>query len=174
MEGQAEEWFGRRGWSMRIRNNDGRRERRGSGEGGGVVRDMIVEAGEWGWKDPEEGEVEFRTAMQEDMTQVLEFVDNTAKRMGKMGWFDQYAALIGTVNVREVVLGLRQGADGEVNIVAAALTYTPISGSQIAANLPWAGRAGDDVGGVTCICICGSGGELYYFVTLPPPLLYYL
>ncbi|EHK99993.1 hypothetical protein M7I_4076 [Glarea lozoyensis 74030] len=38
-------------------------------------------------------------------------------------------------------------------VVATALTYTPSCGSPIPSNLPWAGRIGDDVGGVTCICI---------------------
>lgn len=108
-------------------------------------------------------------ANQEDMVQVLEFVDDTAKGMGKMGWFDQYSALMGTTNVREVVLCLRRGAG---SIIAAALTYTPVSGSQIAGNLPWAGRTGDDVGGVTCICIRGSGsGELS--TLLPHIILYF-
>lgn len=173
---EAEEWFRRRGWGIR-RNDTGEERGEPRGEGGGVVRDMIVEGADWEWKGAEgEGEggggvsgggLKFRTATQEDMIQVLEFVDDTAKRMGRMGWFDQYAALMGTANVKDVVLGLHPG---DASIFTAALTYTPISGSQIAANLPWAGRAGDDVGGVTCICIRGSGGELYFLLsfTLPP------
>jgi hypothetical protein len=90
----------------------------------------------------------FRPCTQEDMVRVLEIVETTSTRQAKMGWFDQYGSLMNGPNVKDVVLALDNGA-----IVAAALTYTPSCGSSIASNLPWAGRIGNDVGGVTCICI---------------------
>jgi hypothetical protein len=90
----------------------------------------------------------FRLCTQEDMMRVLEIVESTSTRQAKMGWFDQYGSLMNGPNVKDVVLALDNGA-----IVAAALTYTPSCGSPIASNLPWAGRIGNDVGGVTCICI---------------------
>jgi hypothetical protein len=97
------------------------------------------------------------------MAEVLEVVDSTARRMGKMGWFDQYATLMNGSNVKDVIIGVRD-AERKESIVAVALTYTPSCGSQVAVNLPWASRIGDDVGGVTCICI---PGEL--LLSPPPP-----
>jgi hypothetical protein len=91
----------------------------------------------------------FRLCAQEDMVRVLEVVESTSTKQAKMGWFDQYGSLMNGPNVKDVVLGLDNGV-----IVAVALTYTPSCGSPIASNLPWAGRIGNDVGGVTCICIC--------------------
>jgi hypothetical protein len=82
------------------------------------------------------------------MVRVLEIVESTSTKQAKMGWFDQYGSLMNGPNVKDVVLGSENGV-----IVAAALTYTPSCGSPIASNLPWAGRIGNDVGGVTCICI---------------------
>ncbi len=92
--------------------------------------------------------VEFRLCTQEDMVQVLEIAEKTSSGQVKMGWFDQYLSLMNGPNVKDVVLGIEDSI-----IVAAALTYTPSCGSQIASNLPWAGLIGNDVGGVTCICI---------------------
>jgi GNAT superfamily N-acetyltransferase len=148
MGGDAEEWFGRRGWRMKSPKIPGQ---------GGVVRDLVLDLKEWKTRGPGpgsgsgSGEVGFRAANQEDMNEVLELVDTTAKRLGRMGWFDQYAALMNGPNVKDVILSVEAE-----RIVAVALTYTPSCGSQISSNLPWAGRTGDDVGGVTCICISGE------------------
>lgn len=90
------------------------------------------------------------------MTEVLEIVDATAKKIGKMGWFDQYAALMNdTANIKDVIIGVETLGGSKTKIVAVSLTYTPACGSKVSTNLPWAGRLGDDVGGVTCICIHG-------------------
>jgi hypothetical protein len=90
------------------------------------------------------------------MVSVLEIVETTSARQAKMGWYDQYLSLMNGPNVKDVILGIEND-----NVVAIALTYTPSCGSQIASNLPWAGRIGNDIGGVTCICIpCKC---LYFF-----------
>lgn len=167
-EAPEEEWLQRRGWEMRNPKVPGQ---------GGHTVDMVLDMRAWrpvpsrGSGVPElaastssssasslsssfgTGEVRFRSAMQDDMRDVLEIVDTAAKKIGKMGWFDQYAALMNGTNVKDVVLGVDVVRR---RIAAVALTYTPSCGTQVLANLPWAGRMGDDVGGVTCICIPGE------------------
>ncbi|GAB1319500.1 hypothetical protein MFIFM68171_09710 [Madurella fahalii] len=79
----------------------------------------------------------------------LDFVDRQSRRTkDKMGWYDQYAKLANTMNIKDIILGLK----GET-IIAAALTYHRNTGSPVSNDLPWAGTIAEDVGGVTCICI---------------------
>jgi GNAT superfamily N-acetyltransferase len=144
-----EEWFRRRGWQMDKPNVPGQ---------GQIVRDMILDFADWRHSEehPRQKTVSFRLCTQEDMVSVLEIVERTSARQAKMGWYDQYLSLMNGPNVKDVVLGIENN-----NVVAIALTYTPSCGSQIASNLPWAGRIGNDIGGVTCICIpCKC---LYFF-----------
>lgn len=145
-----------------------------------VVRDLLLDFRDWGFAGAEEGHlalsgeglqisgIRFRSARVEDMPRILGFVDESARRMGKMGWFDQYAALMKTNGggVSDVIVGV-DGGDGEDDIVAAALTYTPSCGNQVAANMPWVESIGDDVGGVTCICIAGKFTLLCFFTFYP-------
>ena len=135
-----EEWFRRRGWQLNKPDVPGQ---------GQIVRDMIVEFANWGYagKTSKQESLSFRLCTQEDMVGVLEIVENTTAKQAKMGWYDQYLSLMNGPNVKDVVLGIEDN-----NVVAIGLTYTPSCGSQIASNLPWAGRIGNDVGGVTCIC----------------------
>lgn len=159
-----EEWFRKRGWKMGNPKVPGQ---------GGLVVDMVLDMRSWrpvparGGRIPASsslsGDVRFRSATQDDMRDVLEIVDGTAKKMGKMGWFDQYAALMNGSNIKDVIIGVDVV---KRRIAAVALTYTPSCGTQVLANLPWAGRLGDDVGGVTCICIPGEFEFCSYF---PPP-----
>jgi hypothetical protein len=111
---------------------------------------MILDFTDWRYTEQQQKQssTNFRPCTQEDMIRVLEIVETTCARQAKMGWYDQYLSLMNGPNVKDVVLGIEHGT-----IVAIALTYTPSCGSQIASNLPWAGRIGNDVGGVTCICI---------------------
>jgi hypothetical protein len=51
-------------------------------------------------------------------------------------------------NVKDIILGTEND-----KVIAAALTYIPSCGSQVATNLPWASQMGDAVGGITCICM---------------------
>lgn len=136
-----EEWFRRRGWQLN-------KDIPGQGQ---AVYDLVLDFANW-WhsKNPPVSSCIYRPCTQADMGHVLEIAETTSREQAKMGWFDQYSSLMNGPNVKDVVLGV----DGGV-IVAAALTYTPSCGSQIASNLPWAGRIADDVGGVTCICVTG-------------------
>lgn len=139
-----QEWFRRRGWQMD-------RDRPGQGR---AVYDLV-------WRIPENAsltitatqipELHFRACTRQDMTKVLVMVEEVSLREAQMGWFDQYSSLMNDPNIKDVMLGFV----GET-LVAAALTYTPDCGSAIALNLPWAGRIGHDVGGITCICISGT------------------
>jgi GNAT superfamily N-acetyltransferase len=136
-----EEWFRRRGWQMNKVNIPGQ---------GQIVRDMILDFANWRYaeKKPRQDSLKFSLCTQEDMVKVLEIVETTSARQAKMGWYDQYLSLMNGPNVKDVVLGIENDT-----VMAIALTYTPSCGSQIASNLPWAGRIGNDVGGVTCICL---------------------
>jgi hypothetical protein len=88
----------------------------------------------------------FRPCDFADFDMMLDFVGRVSKKDGTLGWYDQYAKLAGTMNIRDVVLGFEGG-----NIIAAALTYSKGTGSPAAEDLPWANTIGDNVGGVTCI-----------------------
>jgi len=144
-----EEWFRRRGWHL---------EKDVPGQGQ-VVRDLIVDFAKWQYvhQDSSPTPLQFRLCTQEDMVKVLAMVEQVSTSQAKMGWFDQYSSLMNGPNVKDIVLGIEDDI-----IIAAALTYTPSCGSQIASNLPWASRLGHDVGGVTCICIsCKLSPWLY-------------
>ncbi|KAG9236612.1 hypothetical protein BJ875DRAFT_215169 [Amylocarpus encephaloides] len=133
-----EEWFRRRGWRF---------ERLIPGEGQ-IIYDMILNTKNWSWAEPGPAKPLFRLCTQEDMKKVIEMIEVTAARQGKMGWFDQYMSLMNGPNVKDIVIGV-----GNDNVLAAALTYTPSCGSPIPSNLPWAAKIGPDVGGITCICL---------------------
>lgn len=133
-----EEWFRRRGWQLS-------KEIPGQGQ---VIYDLVLDFADWRYRPEGPLTVKFRLCSQDDMVKVLAMVEQASTRQGKMGWFDQYSCLMNGPNVKDIVLGIENDI-----IVAAALTYTPSCGSPIASNLPWAGRIGNDVGGVTCICI---------------------
>lgn len=135
-----EEWFRRRGWQLN-------KELPGQGQ---AVHDLVLNFSDW--RSVVTGSLphmpEFRPCSQEDMVKVLAMVEQVSIRQGQMGWFDQYSSLLNGPNVKDIVLGIEKNI-----IVSAALTYTPSCGSPVASNLPWAGLIGNDVGGVTCICI---------------------
>jgi hypothetical protein len=135
-----EEWFRRRGWQLN-------KDVPGQGQ---AIHDLVLDFANWRYVPDESAQTlpQFRLCMQEDMVRVLEMVEQVSIRQAKMGWFDQYSSLMNGPNVKDIVLGIENDM-----IIAAALTYTPSCGSQIASNLPWASRIGHDVGGLTCICI---------------------
>jgi GNAT superfamily N-acetyltransferase len=119
---EEDEWFVRLGLGLDNRGIPGEER---------IVRDLILDIGDWEETPPGEGmKVEFRTAVEEDINGLLELVDCTVKGMEKQGWLDQYAGLW-DANVEDAVVGV----EGE-RIVAVALTYTPLSRSEIASNLP--------------------------------------
>jgi hypothetical protein len=139
-----DEWFRRRGWVLD-------KEVPGQGQ---IVHDLVLDFSNWrygtGNLQPIPPGLTFRRCTQQDMTHVLDIVNIFSIRHGKMGWFDQYWSLMSGPNVKNIVLALEQDT-----IIATALTYTPSGGNQVASNLPWAGIIGNDVGGVTCVCVQG-------------------
>ncbi|KAK6606816.1 glycoside hydrolase family 3 [Botrytis cinerea] len=134
-----DEWFRRRGWTLN-------KELRGQGQ---RVYDLILDFTKWKYQQNQQQErFQYRQSVQDDMVEVLHLVEESSIKQGNMGWFDQYFALMNGPNVKDIIICL----EGD-QIIATALTYTPFCGSSISSNLPWAGRIGHDVGGVTCICI---------------------
>lgn len=129
-----EDWFRRRGWHLN----------------GNPVHDLVLGCDDWpaSVNLPATDNITFQQCTQDKMDEVLALVEKAAARQSKTGWFDQYWSLMDSPNVKDVMIGIENGS-----IIAAALTYTPSCGSQIASNLPWAGLIGSDVGGVTCVCI---------------------
>jgi hypothetical protein len=133
-----EAWFRRRGWHFN-------KESPGQGQ---VIYDLILDFAKWRYSEDSSSQTIFKLCAQEDMMKVIEIVEDTSAKQAKMGWFDQYTSLMNGPNVKDIVLALVDNI-----VVATALTYTPSCGSPIPSNLPWAGRIGDNVGGVTCICV---------------------
>jgi hypothetical protein len=133
-----EAWFRRRGWHFN-------KESPGQGQ---VIYDLILDFSNWKYTVDSSSKTIFKLCGQENMMKVIEIVEDTSAKQAKMGWFDQYTSMMNGPNVKDIVLAMADNI-----VVATALTYTPSCGSPIPSNLPWAGRIGDDVGGVTCICI---------------------
>jgi len=90
----------------------------------------------------------FRPCEFHEFEMVLGIISRESKKKDYLGWYDQYAKLADTMNIRDIILGL----EGDT-IVAIAITYSKNNGSPTVEDLPWADTLGDDVGGVTCICI---------------------
>ncbi|TAQ85632.1 hypothetical protein B7494_g6041 [Chlorociboria aeruginascens] len=133
-----EEWFHRRGWRL-DQNLPGQ---------GQPIHDLILNFGAWKYQQIPLLDLHFRSCVQQDMVRVLDHVERASMEQGRIGWFDQYSSLMNGPNVKDIILCLENDA-----VVGVALTYTPSCGSAIASNLPWASLIGNDVGGVTCICI---------------------
>ncbi|RFU23692.1 hypothetical protein B7463_g12648, partial [Scytalidium lignicola] len=135
-----EEWFRRRGWQLD-------KDEPGKGQ---IICDMILDFTDWRFFDNPlpPTNMKFQPCTPEDMRPALAMVDSFSKHNDKIGWFDQYSSMRNVTDLKDVVLGMEND-----KVTAAGITYTPSSGSPIASNLPWAGRIGDDVGGLACVCI---------------------
>jgi GNAT superfamily N-acetyltransferase len=138
----SEGWFRRRGWRMD-----------GQGPGTGQeVSDWILRISDWPsqrYASSTAG-LEFRPCEFYEYQEVLDMVGKQATRDGYVGWFDQYARLEGEMNIRDIVVGIADGT-----IIAAALTYVKNNQSYVHDDIPWPTAIGDDVAGITCICITG-------------------
>ncbi|KAK4240493.1 hypothetical protein C8A03DRAFT_13188 [Achaetomium macrosporum] len=139
----AEDWFRRRGWPIQPLSTAP-----GSGQ---EVSDWLLTFKDWPATSLMPSGLTFRPCDFAEFDMMLNFVERVSKKEGNLGWYDQYAKLAGTMNIRDVILGLEGG-----NIIAAALTYSKHTGSPAAEDLPWASTIGDDVGGVTCIAVSGE------------------
>ncbi|KAI1876375.1 hypothetical protein JX265_003901 [Neoarthrinium moseri] len=141
----SHEWFRRRGWPMDVQSPGRGRE----------VCDWLLRIQDWpsgGSTSVPEG-FSFRQCNPDDFPALLQFVGNEAPRNESMGLFEEYKW--SRDYAQDIVLCLH----GAV-IVAAALVYTPHSGTIAEADLPWARKIGHDVGGITCICIAEGNATL--------------
>jgi GNAT superfamily N-acetyltransferase len=137
----AASWFKRRGWGVDDSGWDNNR----------VVGDWVLRFSDLPTLNLASAGLSFRRCDFVDYQKVIEMVDRESVRKKCFGWYDQYARVLDSAHMEDVLLGF----EGET-LVATAITYTPKGGSSVAADLPWAGTMGDDMGGVTCICIKGK------------------
>ncbi|KAK3377997.1 hypothetical protein B0H63DRAFT_397624 [Podospora didyma] len=136
----SSDWFRRRSWPMIPQPTLA-----GTGQ---EVCDWLLRFEDWPATGLMPSGLTFRPCEFSEFDMVLEMVESVSKRKDNVGWYDLYAKLANTMNIRDIVVGIEEGA-----IVAIALTYVKNTGSPAAEDLPWAGMIGDDVGGVTCVCI---------------------
>ncbi|KAK2073710.1 hypothetical protein P8C59_007967 [Phyllachora maydis] len=139
----AEEWFRRRGWPMR---------QTGPGTGQEVC-DWLLGIDEW----PSPGPLPlarwtFRRCNLDESARVYSVAERHLQTPAHTGWLHQYAQLAGTMNMSDVVLG----TDEQGDIVAMAITYCRLTAGPLTDDLPWPTVLGDDVGGVTCMCVTGT------------------
>ena len=137
-----EDWFRRRGWTIKPLSTTP-----GTGQ---EVCDWFLKFTDWPATGLMLSRLTFRPCEFTEFDMVLEFVEKESRREDNVGWYDQYAKLANTMNIRDIVIGLEEGV-----IIAAALTYAKNTGSMVAEDIPWASTIADDVGGVTCVCISG-------------------
>lgn len=141
VDGASEDWYRRRGWRM---------DQQGPGTGQEVC-DWLLRISEWlPGPFPTTAGLAFRPCELSEFDHVLDMVETEYARNDNVGWYDQYAKLANTMNVRDIVIGMENGT-----VIAAALTFVKNTGSPVAEDIPWPAAIGDDVGGVTCICITG-------------------
>ncbi|KAH8797250.1 hypothetical protein F5884DRAFT_255249 [Xylogone sp. PMI_703] len=112
---------------------------------------MVLEFTDWKFLDSSlsDTNLKFRSCQPEDMDRLLEMVHDFTKRYDKVGWYDQYSFKRNIAYTKDIVVSTKN----EI-IIAAGITYTP--SADIISDLPWARRIGDDVGGLTCICISST------------------
>ncbi|KAL2129134.1 hypothetical protein VTI74DRAFT_8182 [Chaetomium olivicolor] len=140
VDSPSEDWFWRRGWPIKPLST--------SPGTGREVCDWLLKFKDWPAAGLMPSRVAFRPCEFAEFDAVLDFVDGESRKKDQMGWYDQYAKLAGTINIRDIILGLEEGV-----IIAVALTYSTTAGSPVAEDLPWASTIAEDVGGVTCICV---------------------
>lgn len=137
-----EDWFRRREWRITQRSLEP-----GTGQ---EACDWFLRFEDWPATVQMPPGLSFRPCDFHEFDMVLNIISQESRRKDNLGWYDQYAKLADTMNVRDIVLGF----EGDT-IVATAITYFKNNGSPVGDDLPWAATIGDDVGGVTCICITG-------------------
>ncbi|KAF3771231.1 hypothetical protein M406DRAFT_247179 [Cryphonectria parasitica EP155] len=133
-----EGWFRRRGWRM-----DGTVP--GTGQ---EVSDWLLSFDEWPTGGLPQIGLTFRQCQVADLQLAMEVVERVCRRDDHMCWFDQYAKLLDSPSLTDIVLGF-----SDEDIVATAITYTANSDNPNGDEIPWPPAISDDTGGVTCICI---------------------
>ncbi|CRK26366.1 hypothetical protein BN1708_014508, partial [Verticillium longisporum] len=140
----SKDWFAKRGW-------------RDSGPASEVSDWTVSFDGAPPHSSPVVPGLDFRPCDEGDLGRVVAFAEqgDGGIRQGKRpGYGEQFSRLEGTTHVEDVVVGY-QGRD----VVAAAVLYVPRDGSPAAGDVPWARTLGEDVGGLTCVCVTSEEGR---------------
>ncbi|KAI9743886.1 MAG: hypothetical protein M1818_002620 [Claussenomyces sp. TS43310] len=129
-------WFAHRGWLTIEQERENRRTTFD------LLSDVssIVEL----QHTPTQSSMKFRRCTQDDMSQVWNVIQGNIAGDDYMGWFDQYSRLVGDHHIKDVIVGFEDN-----DMVAAAITHTPLGGSPIASDMPWTSQIGLDVGGIS-------------------------
>ena len=136
------DWFRRRGWVL-DETAPGR---------GRVLADWILMFSALPQVSLASAGLNFRPCELADAHRVIGMVSQESEKKMTFGWYDQYAKIIDSTNMSDIIIGFEGST-----LVATAITYTPSSQSPAARDIPWAGALGENIGGVTCICIKGIG-----------------
>lgn len=153
----ASRWFARRGWPV---HNPGPEDE------SVLVADWILQfAGLSGIALPVPG-LKFRQCSMADKEQVLDMKDRPpATSNHGFGWYSQYEQMLRSEYIGDIVVGFTNTG----TMVATAITYIPGQPSPAANDIPWPGSLGNNLGGVTCICVRGKTsprppfGILFFF-----------
>ncbi|KAF3348083.1 acetyltransferase [Verticillium dahliae] len=140
----SKDWFAERGW-------------RDSGPASEVSDWTVSFDGAPPHSSPVVPGLDFRPCDEGDLGRVVAFAEqgDGGIRQGKRsGYGEQFSRLEGTTHVEDVMVGY-QGRD----VVAAAVLYVPRDGSPAAGDVPWARTLGEDVGGLTCVCVTSEKGR---------------
>ena len=137
----ATKWTQERGWSF---------DQSGPGTGR-IVADWLLCFSDFPPLNLASAGLSFRSCEISDSQKVLEVVGRESERKHGFGWYDQYARIIDSNFIGDIILGFEGST-----MVAAAITYTPNDGNLLALDIPWASSIGSNMGGITCICIKGE------------------
>lgn len=137
----CEDWLQDRGWTM---------DESGPGKGR-IVADWILRLSDLPTSNLASAGLSFSSCQLTDMQEVMAMVSRESERKFGFGWYDQYAKVIDSSHMEDIILCFEGNT-----LVATAITYIPSSGSPAATDLPWAASIGSEVGGITCICIKGE------------------
>ncbi|KAF5006402.1 hypothetical protein FDECE_7218 [Fusarium decemcellulare] len=135
------EWFENRGWKLNEPTP-------GNGR---PVSDWFLRFADSPVPDLASAGLSFRSCKLADTQKIIDMANKESEKKFGFGWYDQYAKTIDSCYMSDVIVGL----EGD-NLVAAAITYFPNNGSPCAADIPWPIAIGQDIGGVSCICIKGK------------------
>ena len=134
-------WAERRGWTLGL-NSPGN---------GRIIADWLLHFNETPALSLAPAGLGFRQCHATDARQVAEIVALESERKFGFGWYDQYARILDSSHIGDVLLGFEGST-----LVSTAITYTYANGNPTAEDLPWAGLIGRDIDGITCICIKGQ------------------
>lgn len=138
-------WFQDRGWEL---------TRPGRGKGC-LVADWVLRFNSMPTVNLASAGLNFRPCRITDVPQVYGMVEKESERKVQFGWYDQYARVLDSSSLSDVIVGFEG-----TTLAATAIIYVPGSENPLETELPWAGSLGLDIGGVTCICIKDDDPEM--------------